>query len=159
MKMHVGLRTRELNTRTETHRNALQLHIPIEQHGNGQVGSGDGASSATVRDRRVDCAIAQIRRHPSLLVRARREERETDIEEPPRTLTAYPGLHRTVLLAVWVLMVGLFIMILSVFKRSVVAFASRGVVSATPAHKICFFVLGLIVFIKGILMLWAAIHA
>ena len=64
------------------------------------------------------------------------------------------------LLAIWVLIVGLFVMMVSVFMRSVgAAFASRGVVPVTRVHKICFFALGLIVFVKGIFMLWAAIHA
>jgi hypothetical protein len=63
------------------------------------------------------------------------------------------------LLALWVLAVGLFFIIVSVFMRSVgAAFASRGVVPATRVHKICFCALGLIVIVKGILMLWTAIH-
>jgi len=63
------------------------------------------------------------------------------------------------LLALWVLAVGLFVMIVSVFIRSVgAAFTSRGVVPATRTHRVCFFALGVIVFIKGILMLWAAVH-
>lgn len=63
------------------------------------------------------------------------------------------------LIALWVLIIGLYFMVTSVFMRSVgPALTNRKLIPATRAHKIYFFVIGLIIFIKGVLMVWAAMH-